>query len=706
MSRTSGHRPASLIRGLCVAGAALLITAPAASAQAPTPEQCLAPAFDVSANTPEWTAREEFNRACGRLGTDLANSSPAFDAAFAKIAADPAHNDLLDKNDWDADPLRYPPFWNNKRGLFRKVKIKSTGGGGNLPAGTDGDLIGAQVFAPLPECIEGASQNCPAGVPTHPAPPYPGIVMTGGTNSNANQVASMAEILAEHGYVVTTDSYTWTSSSNVNALRANANFFFSTPEAPTANGEVNPFADLIDRSRVGIAGHSLGASSATTVGFTDARFDTVVLFDGGGGFNTTVRPTKPAIIMPSDTGVVGSAEVPRKTTNPSPTAKDNPYNQLKAAGHDTMVTTPRQSGHQDYAQTVIGIKPSTNAFWDPFPLGKQSLPYSYWGQAEIEYYVVAWVDRYVRGVTDTAARADGLRRLVAWKYDSSRDVNSIGTGRYNAAKAAAAGDVTAGNEPVMINGIETAERKSFYYLSRYWLNGGAAECTDMRRGRCDSFMPTTEASVAPQPNGSSLVTLAASDLASGVAKTEYSVDAGAWQTYSAPFSVGAGTRNIKYRSVDAAGNTESEQSLGLTSAGGTVAATLSVALGAPVTYGAFAPGVAQTYTSGTDATVTSTAGDATLSVADPSSTATGHLVNGTFALPSPLLARATKADTTGTAFNAVGSSASPLNLLTWNGPVSNDPVALQFRQVIGAGDGLRTGTYAKTLTFTLSTTTP
>jgi hypothetical protein len=45
-------------------------------------------------------------------------------------------------------------------------------------------------------------------------------------------------------------------------------------------------------------------------------------------------------------------------------------------------------------------------------------------------------------------------------------------------------------------------------------------------------------------------------------------------------------------------------------------------------------------------------------------------------------------------------------LKTWNGPVSNDPVAISFKQTIGSSDALRTGTYAKTLTFTLSTTTP
>jgi hypothetical protein len=143
-----------------------------------------------------------------------------------------------------------------------------------------------------------------------------------------------------------------------------------------------------------------------------------------------------------------------------------------------------------------------------------------------------------------------------------------------------------------------------------------------------------------------------------------------------------------------------------TSAGGSVGATLSLTLGTPAAFGPFTPGITKTYESSTTANVISTAGDALLSVADPSSTATGHLVNGTFSLPQPLQARARNAANTGTAYNTVGSSASPLNLLTYGGPVSNDTVTLGFSQLINSGDALRTGTYSKTLTFTLSTTTP
>jgi len=133
---------------------------------------------------------------------------------------------------------------------------------------------------------------------------------------------------------------------------------------------------------------------------------------------------------------------------------------------------------------------------------------------------------------------------------------------------------------------------------------------------------------------------------------------------------------------------------------GNVPATLSLTLGTPAQFGAFTPGVTRTYLASTSANVISTAGDALLSVADPSSTATGRLVNGAFSLPQVLQVNA------GGAFAPVGGSAAPTALKSWTAPTSNESVQINFRQTIGANDALRTGTYSKTLTFTLSTTTP
>ncbi|HEX6026886.1 MAG TPA: M4 family metallopeptidase [Solirubrobacter sp.] len=133
--------------------------------------------------------------------------------------------------------------------------------------------------------------------------------------------------------------------------------------------------------------------------------------------------------------------------------------------------------------------------------------------------------------------------------------------------------------------------------------------------------------------------------------------------------------------------------------GGTVPATLSLSLAAPASFGTFRPGVAADYTASTTATVISTAGDATLSVLDPSASAPGRLVNGPFALAQPLQVRAGNG-------SYATVSGFPAAVKAYGDPVSNDVVAIDFKQSIGATDALRTGTYGKTLTLTLSTTTP
>ena len=125
--------------------------------------------------------------------------------------------------------------------------------------------------------------------------------------------------------------------------------------------------------------------------------------------------------------------------------------------------------------------------------------------------------------------------------------------------------------------------------------------------------------------------------------------------------------------------------------GGTVPPTLSLTLGPTTSFGAFQPGVARDYAASTTARVISTAGDAALTVSDPSSQHTGHLVNGAFFLPQPL---------------KVAGAALPATVKSWTQPVSNDTVTVPFSQSIAATDALRTGSYSKTLTFTLSTTTP
>ena len=140
--------------------------------------------------------------------------------------------------------------------------------------------------------------------------------------------------------------------------------------------------------------------------------------------------------------------------------------------------------------------------------------------------------------------------------------------------------------------------------------------------------------------------------------------------------------------------------------GGDVPSVLQLSLvNSGGSFGTFTPGLAKTYTTALAAAATSTAGDATLSVTDPSGNAPGHLVNDTFSLAQPLGVRALGlGDDPATPYSAVDGT--PVALKSWSLPVTAAPLTLGFAQEIGSTEPLRAGTYSKTLTFTLSTTSP
>ncbi len=132
--------------------------------------------------------------------------------------------------------------------------------------------------------------------------------------------------------------------------------------------------------------------------------------------------------------------------------------------------------------------------------------------------------------------------------------------------------------------------------------------------------------------------------------------------------------------------------------------TLGLTIGPGATFTGFTPGVTNTYAASTTANVISTLPNALLAVVDQSATNAGFLVNSGTPLASRLRMRATNAATPNTAFNNI--TGTQLNLLSWAAPTSNDAISLQFQQPIAANEPLKAGGYTKTLTFTLSTTTP
>ena len=126
--------------------------------------------------------------------------------------------------------------------------------------------------------------------------------------------------------------------------------------------------------------------------------------------------------------------------------------------------------------------------------------------------------------------------------------------------------------------------------------------------------------------------------------------------------------------------------------GGAVPSVLALSVAAPAAdLGTFLPGVTRDYTASLGATVTTTTADAALSVSDP-----GHLTNGSFVMPQPL-----QVNVNGGAYSSAART-----LLTYGGPKTLDAVTIGFKQPVAATDGLHTGAYGRTLTFTLSSTSP
>jgi len=130
----------------------------------------------------------------------------------------------------------------------------------------------------------------------------------------------------------------------------------------------------------------------------------------------------------------------------------------------------------------------------------------------------------------------------------------------------------------------------------------------------DSAPPTTTANVSDGGYSNHTIALTATDDNSGVANTYYTVDGGAQQTYSGPFSVSDGSHTVTFWSVDNAGNVEATHSV-----------TFVEDTAAPVTTSSLSPASPDLANGwyGVPVTVTLSASDATSGVASTKYTIDG-----------------------------------------------------------------------------------
>jgi dienelactone hydrolase len=320
----------------------------------------------------------------------------------------------------------------------------------------------------------------------------PGIVITNGSVQADEQLYwFVAQTLAKQGYVVLTWDPQGQGQSDTGGEGADQqegvpaqsdgrpffdgtedalNFFFSNPSSPYVplkscmtgtshapkqdrrvkaklNAGFNPLWELLDTSRVGIAGHSYGAEGVSYIGQFDPRVKAIVAFDNLGGVdpnasfigsNPSEQPcpgdpsqravakiTKPALGMSADYFLPPEP----KTSDPDPLEKSGESLEYSKQGVDTGEIIIRGGTHYDFD-------------WIPNPGFTATLR----GADEITWYTSAWFDKYVKGdpaadkrlLTDrwradapeAAVDPNGDGNMFSAYYKSRLDIGLNGGGRF------------------------------------------------------------------------------------------------------------------------------------------------------------------------------------------------------------------------------------------------------------------------------------
>jgi dienelactone hydrolase len=514
---------------ICLATAALglVVSAPLASASGPgtgTPSappvgvdpQCFAPAghpdpqVDAAGTptNPAWIRRDVVNQYCATLRIRDQLASPAFgygnltlgaqlwaDQAQQQAADGPGHVHggvtTLVPGSQAADPFRSIDRWQHLTG-GRAVPVTFRS--------SDGAQLRGHVWLP-PRSVH------------RPTSGYPAVVITDGSvQAFENLYYWAAEGLAQYGYVVMTydvqgqgDSDLFPAQCDQTSCQGvpyqqNYNFYQGAEDALNffLSG-ANPGRAAVDVHRVGIAGHSLGASAVSWVAQCDSRVRAVVAWDDlipvdvkKCASNVTVpaayRSTRlhaPALATTNDYefNVQPATQVPNPhgDSNTGGLDGDAGYRSLTKAGIDSQLVSFRNGTHLTY--TYIPLLLPSNELSERFAFR----------------YTLAWFDEYLRAGHDPYTGTSAFERLTGLgRYDASADRNdlgtvSIGAGVYDPGRAAAdPAQPMAGNVPYRIAGIPILNSLSFYYYSAYQLTdprtGRIRRCTDML-ARCPRVTP-------------------------------------------------------------------------------------------------------------------------------------------------------------------------------------------------------------------------
>ncbi len=209
---------------------------------------------------------------------------------------------------------------------------------------------------------------------------------------------------AAHPYVPRPSCTTGTSHAPKQARRVAAGL----------NAPYNPVGTAVDASRIGIAGHSLGAGAVSFIGQRDNRVDAIVAWDNlgtaqGAGSGQSACPFalpdedrsakplspatagqfKPVMGMGNDYGLTQS---PFTSLPADRNARATAFDAFAAAGVDAMQLVTRGGSHFEYSFIPGNTAPD------------QLANATFRGMDMATWYTIAWFDKYVKGDPTADAR--------------------------------------------------------------------------------------------------------------------------------------------------------------------------------------------------------------------------------------------------------------------------------------------------------------
>jgi len=267
-----------------------------------------------------------------------------------------------------------------------------------------------------------------------PGDDLPGVVITNGSIQAPETIYWwFAQELVRQGYVVLTYAPRGQGRSDTatpdGTLGTNENpsvfvtnqvdaidLFRSTPgdyphnpdeDVPAPVVDHNPFHEHLDRDRIGIVGHSLGAGGVSVVqgiewpgespfGDEENPVDVAVAWDnlspaGEELAGRTVEPSVPALGMSADYFINPQP----KTEPPDPEANNEGHNSWVEAGVDAYQINIRGGTHNEFAR----IPSFQTSSWE-------------WGNELVTHVSVAWLDRWLKRNVTEPGFADADKRLI------------------------------------------------------------------------------------------------------------------------------------------------------------------------------------------------------------------------------------------------------------------------------------------------------